>query len=37
MDDHPPHCHGVYGDYVGSFNLEDCELTAREMSPPINS
>ncbi len=34
MDDHGvPHCHGVYGDYAGSFVLEDGELIAGEMPP----
>jgi hypothetical protein len=34
MNDHaPPHCHSVYGDYAGSFNLEDGELMAGQMLP----
>ncbi len=34
MDDHGiPHCHGIYGDYAGSFGLEDGELNAGEMPP----
>lgn len=34
MDDHGvPHCHGVYGDYAGSFGLEDGERIAGEMPP----
>ncbi|HAO22762.1 MAG: hypothetical protein BWK80_22030 [Desulfobacteraceae bacterium IS3] len=34
MDDHGiPHCHGIYGDYAGSFNIEDGELIAGEMPP----
>ena len=34
MDDHGiPHCHGVYGDYAGSFSIEDGELIAGEMPP----
>ncbi|MCI5144828.1 MAG: DUF4160 domain-containing protein [Candidatus Electrothrix sp. AR3] len=28
-----PHCHGVYGDYAGSFALEDGERIAGEMPP----
>jgi hypothetical protein len=27
-EDHPPfYCYGIYGDYGGSFNFEDGELT----------
>jgi hypothetical protein len=34
MDDHGiPHCHGIYGDYAGSFGIEDGELVAGEMPP----
>lgn len=34
MDDHGvPHCHGVYGDYAGSFSLEDGGRIAGEMPP----
>jgi mono/diheme cytochrome c family protein len=28
-----PHCHGGYGDYAGSFRLEDGERIAGEMPP----
>ncbi len=35
MDDHgAPHCHGIYGDYGGSFGIEDGELIAGQMPPP---
>jgi len=34
MDDHGvPHCHAVYGDYAGSFSLENGELLAGQMPP----
>ncbi len=34
LDDHgKPHCHGIYGDYAGSFGIEDGELIAGEMPP----
>lgn len=34
MDDHGvPHCHGVYGDYAGSFGIGNGELLAGEMPP----
>lgn len=34
MDDHgTPHCHGMYGDYAGSFSLENGERIAGEMPP----
>ena len=34
MDDHGiPHCHGIYGDYAGAFNLQDGELLAGQMPP----
>ncbi|QTA77974.1 DUF4160 [Desulfonema limicola] len=34
MDDHgTPHCHGVYGDYAGSFGIENGELISGEMPP----
>jgi len=34
MDDHgAPHCHGIYGDYGGSFGIEDGELTAGRCLP----
>jgi len=34
MDDHGiPHCHGIYGDYAGSFGIEDGKLIAGEMPP----
>ncbi len=34
MDDHgTPHCHGIYGDYGGSFGIEDGELTAGRCLP----
>ncbi len=29
MDDHGiPHCHGIYGDYAGSFSINDGEMIA---------
>lgn len=35
MDDHGvPHCHAVYGDYAGSFSLENGKLLAGQMPPP---
>jgi hypothetical protein len=34
MDDHGiPHCHGIYGDYAGAFNLQNGELLAGQMPP----
>jgi len=34
MDDHGiPHCHAVYGDYAGAFNLADGALLAGQMPP----
>jgi hypothetical protein len=34
MDDHGvPHCHGIYGDYAGSFRVSDGEMIAGEMPP----
>ena len=34
LDDHgTPHCHGIYGDYAGSFSLENGKLLARQMPP----
>lgn len=34
MDDHGiPHCHGIYGDYAGSFSIESGERLAGEMLP----
>ncbi len=34
MDDHgEPHCHAIYGDYAGSFSLENGELSAGQMPP----
>jgi hypothetical protein len=34
MDDHGvPHCHAVYGDYAGSFSLDDGERLAGQMPP----
>ncbi|EFA69581.1 hypothetical protein CEP10_09790 [Cylindrospermopsis raciborskii S07] len=34
MDDHGiPHCHAMYGDFAGSFSLEDGEPLAGEMPP----
>ncbi|OQX08079.1 MAG: hypothetical protein BWK80_48600, partial [Desulfobacteraceae bacterium IS3] len=29
-----PRCHGIYGDYGGSFGIEDGELIAGQMPPP---
>lgn len=34
LDDHGmPHCHGMYGDYAGSFSLETGEILAGQMPP----
>jgi hypothetical protein len=34
LDDHGvPHCHAIYGDYAGSFRLEDGELLAGQLPP----
>ena len=34
MDDHGvPHCHAIYGDYGGSFSLENGERLAGQMPP----
>lgn len=34
MDDHGvPHCHGVYGEYAGSFAIDDGRLLAGQMPP----
>ena len=34
LDDHgTPHCHGIYGDYAGSFSLENGKLLAGQMPP----
>ncbi len=34
MDDHGiPHCHGVYGDYAGSFAIKDGAILAGQMPP----
>ena len=34
LDDHgTPHCHGIYGDYAGSFSLENGKLLPRQMPP----
>jgi hypothetical protein len=34
LDDHGvPHCHAIYGDYAGSFRLEDDELLAGQFPP----
>jgi hypothetical protein len=34
LDDHgTPHCHGMYGDYAGSFSLLDGKLLAGQMPP----
>jgi len=34
MDDHGvPHCHGIYGDYAGSFSIENGECLAGQMPP----
>jgi hypothetical protein len=34
MGDHGvPHCHAVYGDYAGSFSLDDGERLAGQMPP----
>ncbi len=34
IDDHGmPHCHGIYGDYAGSFSLQTGELTAGQVPP----
>lgn len=34
MDNHGiPHCHAMYGDFAGSFSLEDGEPLAGEMPP----
>jgi len=32
LDDHgTPHCHAMYGDYAGSFSLQDGSLLAGQM------
>lgn len=34
MDDHGgSHCHGVYGEYAGSFAISDGQLLAGQMPP----
>ena len=34
MDDHGvPHCHAMYGDYAGSFSIENGECLAGQMPP----
>jgi hypothetical protein len=34
LDDHGvPHCHAIYGDYGGSFDLEQGDLLAGQMPP----
>ena len=34
MDDHGvPHCHGIYGDYAGSFSISNGELLSGQMPP----
>jgi len=34
LDDHgTPHCHAMYGDYAGSFSLQDGFLLAGQMPP----
>ena len=34
LDDHGvPHCHAIYGDYEGSFSLQNGELLAGQMPP----
>ena len=34
LDDHgTPHCHAMYGDYAGSFSLQDGSLLAGQMPP----
>ena len=38
MDDHDKaHCHGIYGDYAGSFALDTGELLAGQMPPKQSS
>ena len=34
LDDHgKPHCYAMYGDYAGSFSLQDGSLLAGQMPP----
>ena len=37
MDDHgTPHCHAMFGDYAGSFSLQDWSLLAGQMPPQLH-
>ncbi|MFZ2726413.1 MAG: DUF4160 domain-containing protein [Methylococcaceae bacterium] len=34
LDNHGvPHCHGIYGDYAGSFSIETGELLSGQVPP----
>ena len=34
LDDHGvPHCHGIYGDYAGSFAIQTGELLSGQVPP----